>query len=83
MSPFDKVLAIAQLMLLVTWEALGVLAFGWNGWYILAFWFVGLWSFNTLVATAVRTYFKLTSPRTTVVNNAANIDLDPDEDIGG
>lgn len=62
MSPFDRVIAISQLFMLAAWEALGVFGFGWNGWLIAATWFVGLWSFNILTATAVRTYFKLVQP---------------------
>lgn len=62
MSPFDRVLAISQVMMLLAWEAIGVVAFDWNPLVILAVWFVALWSFNILTATAVRTFFKLTHP---------------------
>lgn len=82
MSPFDKVLATAQIMLLAAWEALGVLAFGWNGWYIAAYWFVGLWSFNVLVASGVRMFFRLMQPRT-AISGADEPEFDPEEDFGG
>lgn len=85
MSPFDRVLAIAQLMLLGMWEALGALAFGWNPLYILGYWFVGLWSFNILVATAVRTYYKLITP-TAALRQVTDVDVEAPEitedDIG-
>lgn len=62
MNSFDRAVGIAQLGMLGVWEALGILAFDWNGWVILACWFVGIWSFNILIATAVRTYGKLVAP---------------------
>ncbi len=79
MSPFDRVIAVAQVMMLVLWEALGWVAFGWSPWAILAYWFVGIWSFNVLVATAVRTFYKLTSPGA-VLREATEVDV-PDIDI--
>lgn len=72
MNPIDRVIAFSQLLILAAWEAVGVLAFGWSPVAIAAVWFVGLWTFNVLTATAVRTYFKLTSPRA-VVNNVVSI----------
>lgn len=84
MSPFDRVLAIAQLMLLAMWEALGVFVFGWNGLVIALVWFVGLWSYNILVAAGVRTYFKLTQPGLTVKQpDDTELPFDPEEDFGG
>ena len=77
MKPFDRVLAISQLFILAAWEAIGLLAFDWNGWIVAAVWFVGLWTFNVLTATAVRTYFKLMEPQL-AVNNTANIRAVPD-----
>lgn len=62
MNPFDRIIAFSQLFMLAAWEALGVFGFGWNGWHIAAVWFVGLFSFNILTATAVRTFFKLIQP---------------------
>lgn len=75
MSQFDRVLAISQLLLLVAWEALGWIAFGWNPLYILGYWFVGLWSFNVLVASGMRTYFKLITPRQ-ALRSATNVDIE-------
>lgn len=72
MNPIDRVIAFSQLLILGAWEAVGILAFGWSPIAIAAVWFVGLWTFNVLTATAVRTYFKLTTPRA-VVNNVVDI----------
>ncbi len=58
----DRVLGFAQVALLVAWELVG-LYFDWSALGILILWFVGLWSFNVLTATAARTYFKLTRPQ--------------------
>lgn len=81
MNPFDRVLAFSQFFMLAAWEALGVFGFGWNGWLILATWAVGLFSFNILTATAVRTFFKLIQPP--APENVVNIAPTPEEDIGG
>jgi hypothetical protein len=62
MNPLDRVIAISQVFALAAWEALGVFGFGWNGWAIAAVWFVSLWTFNILVATGTRTFFKLMEP---------------------
>jgi hypothetical protein len=75
MNSFDRAVAISQLFMLAAWEALGVLGFGWNGWRIAATWFVGIWSFNILMATAVRTYFKLIQPPES--DNVVNINDAP------
>jgi len=84
MKPFDRVIAISQLFMLAAWEALGLLAFDWNGWIVAAVWFVSLWSFNILTATAVRTYFKLIEPQVSGVNNHFSSSEDITlEDIGG
>lgn len=61
MNPIDRVIALSQLLILGAWEAIGIIAFGWNWLIILALWFVGIWTFNVLTATAVRTFFKLTA----------------------
>lgn len=63
MNPFDRILAVSQVFILALWEALGLLIFGWNGLVVLALWFVGIWTFNIFVATAVRTYYKLMEPQ--------------------
>lgn len=68
MKQFDRVIAISQFFILVAWEALGILAFNWSGFYIAAVWFLSLWTFNVLVATATSTYMKLTTPAAKVVN---------------
>ena len=82
MNPIDRIIALSQLFMLGAWEALGTFAFGWNGWYVLAVWVVGLWSFNILTATAVRTFFKLTAPPPDDESGAMPI-IDAEEDFGG
>lgn len=86
MNQIDRVVAFSQVLMLGAWEALGVLAFGWNPLIIAAAWLVGLWTFNILTATAVRTFFKLMTPKA-VINNATEVNVSPieitPEDIGG
>lgn len=79
MNPIDRVIAVSQVFMLGAWEALGVIAFGWNPLTILAVWFVGLWSFNILAASAIRTYFKMMTPQIKIKNDT-NI---TEDDIGG
>lgn len=62
MNPIDRVIVISQIFILAVWEFVGIVAFGWPALTIAACWFVGLWTFNILTATAVRTFFKLTAP---------------------
>lgn len=83
-NPIDRVLAFSQLLMLIGWEAVGILAFGWSPLTIAAVWFVGLWSFNILTATAVRTYYKLTTPTEAGVDNVINLSeaAAPTEDDG-
>jgi hypothetical protein len=71
-KPFDRVLAVSQLFILAAWEILTHFAFGWNVWIVAAVWFVGLWTFNVLTATAVRTYYKLIEPGVQI-NNTNNV----------
>ena len=73
MNPIDRVIAFSQVLILGAWEALGVFAFGWSPLVILALWFVGIWTFNVLTATAVRTYFKLTAPQPPAADNVVSI----------
>lgn len=77
MSPFDRVLAIAQCWILIGWELVG-LYFGWDAIAILIVWFAALWTFNIVVATGVRTYYKLTKPELQITQP----EITP-EDIGG
>lgn len=85
MKPLDRVIAFSQVFLLGIWEALGVIAFGWNPFVIGAVWFVGLWTFNVLVASGVSTYLKIITPPASVANNvvklreAEPIHINPDE----
>lgn len=84
MNPIDRVIVISQLLILGAWEALGVLAFGWSPLVIAAVWFVGLWTYNVLTATAVRTYFKLTTVPP-ALDNVVNIDearITEDDHVG-
>lgn len=83
MKPFDRVIAIGQLFMLLLWEATA-LYFDWSALAVLIVWFVGIWTFNILVATGVRTFFKLITPQTTVqhVGSAPEIEI-TEEDIGG
>jgi hypothetical protein len=80
MNPIDRVIALSQIFMLAAWEAIGILAFGWPALTTAAIWFVGLWSFNILTATAIRTYYKMTTPTAKVVNN---ISVEDPEDFGG
>lgn len=74
---FDRVVSLAQVFMLLAWEALGILAFGWPPVTIAACWFVGIWSYNILVATGLRTFFKIVRP-------PAQEDIHiSSEDIGG
>lgn len=68
MKPFDRVLAFSQLFILGLWEAVGIVSFDWNPFVIAAVWFVGLWTFNVLTATAVRTYYKLMEPQLVITD---------------
>jgi hypothetical protein len=78
MNPIDRVIAISQIFMLAAWEALGIIAFSWDPLVIAGCWFVGLWTFNILTATAVRTYGKLMTPR---VEDNPPFDI-TEEDIG-
>lgn len=86
-NSLDRVIAFTQVILLGLWEALGILAFGWNPCVIAAVWFVSLWTFNICIASGISTYIKLTTPAKpkNVVNLHAAGDpptITP-EDIGG
>lgn len=59
MNPLDRVLAVSQLFILACWEAIGLIAYDWNPWIVAAVWFVGLWTFNVLVASGISVYAKL------------------------
>lgn len=70
---FDAAVAFAQLLLLLLWEALGAIYFGWSPLAILFVWLVGIWTLNIGVATVLRTYLKLTHPADSAPNNVVNL----------
>lgn len=85
MNPIDRVIAISQFLILGLWAGLGYLFFDWQPLEVAIFGFVGLWTFNILTATGVRTFFKLMTPKP--VRSGAEVNVDPieitPEDIGG
>lgn len=61
-------LLLSQIAILICWEAIGTFIFGWDSLTILAVGFVGLWTWNVLVASAIYVYGNLTQPQATVNN---------------
>lgn len=57
---FEVTVAFLQLFLLGLWEALGAIYFGWSPFAIFLCWLVGLWTFNILTASALKTFVNLT-----------------------
>lgn len=81
-STFESTVGLMQVLLLGLWEAIGALYFGWSPVAILLSWGAGVFTFNIAVATALRTYIKLTTP-IPVPDNVVNIaDASVTEDDG-
>jgi hypothetical protein len=57
---FDLAVAFMQLFLLVLWEALGALYFGWSPVAVFFCWLAGIFTLNIATATVLRTFIKLT-----------------------
>lgn len=78
-NSFDIAVAFMQLFLLVLWEALGALYFGWSPVTIFFSWLVGIFTLNVGVATVLRTFLKLTTPGYEVVNN---VNITEEDQVG-
>lgn len=74
---FDLAVAFMQLFLLILWEGLGAVYFGWPPLAILLVWVVGIWTLNIGTATVLRTYLKLTQPSVELSDNVV-----PLHDVG-
>lgn len=61
-SSFEAIVGFMQILLLALWEAIGALYFGWSPVAILLCWGAGIFTYNVAIATALRTYIKLTTP---------------------
>lgn len=57
---FNKTVAYGQILLLLLWEAAGVAYFGWSPIGIALVWGLSIFTLNLSVATALRTFIKLT-----------------------
>jgi hypothetical protein len=85
---FDATVSFMQLLLLVLWEGLGAVYFGWSPVAVFLVWLVGIFTLNIGVATVLRTFIKLTRPPVeaadNVVNNVVNINdaAITEDDIG-
>lgn len=79
---FDIAVGFMQLLLLVLWEALGALYFGWSPLAIFLCWGVGLWSLNIATATVLRTFIKLTQAPAEAAIDPANVPEITEDDIG-
>ena len=81
---FELTLGIMQVLLLALWEAIGAFYFGWSPWAVGLCWFTGIFTFNIGVATALRTFIKLTTPRAgaeTAVN-VHNVQITEEDGVG-
>lgn len=79
-SNFETTVAAMQVILLGLWEAVGTLYFGWSPVAILLCWGAGIFTFNIAVATALRTFIKLT--QAPEPENIVNLHVAAEEDIG-
>jgi len=78
-SSFEAIVGFMQILLLVLWEAIGALYFGWSPVAILLCWGAAIFTYNVAIATALRTYIKLTTPPEPT-NNVVNLAAVPDEE---
>ena len=69
----ELTVAFMQVILLALWEAIGALYFGWSPVAVALCWFAGIFTCNISVATALRTFIKLTTPQAVVSNNVVSI----------
>lgn len=73
---FEVTVALMQLLLLALWEGVGAAYFGWSPVAILICWGAGIFTFNVAIATALRTFLKLTRVPEPVANNVVSITED-------
>lgn len=57
---FNRTVAFAQLLLLLLWEGVGAVYFGWSPLAVFLVWLVGIFTLNICTATVLRTFIKLT-----------------------
>lgn len=69
---FNRLVAIAQIWLLVLWEGVGAIYFGWSPLGIALVWFTAIITLNVATTTVLRMFLKLTLPEAKV-NNVVNI----------
>lgn len=80
---FETTVAALQVILLGLWEAIGALYFGWSPIAIVLCWFAGIFTFNIAVATALRTFIKLTQvPAPDNVVNIHDATITEDDHVG-
>lgn len=61
-NSFAATVAFLELFILLLWEAVGGLYFGWPPLAILLVWFAGFWTIKIATASVLHTFIRLTSP---------------------
>jgi multisubunit Na+/H+ antiporter MnhB subunit len=69
---FNRLVAIAQIWLLVLWEGVGAIYFGWSPLGIALAWLTAIVTLNVATTTVLRMFLKLTLPEAKV-SNVVNI----------
>lgn len=82
---FEQTVGLMQLLLLGLWEGIGALYFGWSPVAIALCWFGGIFTFNIGIATALRTFIKLTrvpETATNIVNVHGEAQITEEDGVG-
>lgn len=74
-NPFGRTLAFLQLWILLLWEGVGGLYFGWSPLAIFLVWGAGFWTLNIATASVLHTLIKLTQPEAVVTGDIEEDDI--------